>query len=272
MVAVRQAAAGNGRYDRPAEPQAGRRALLHHLAAEAETARRPAAGRGRGLAGRLDQRRGLDQAAEILLVQVPAGDRLDRALQFGERELGRHQLEHHRAVFQLGAQPRDRGREDAAVVEAHRLAERRDLAARDRGLAAVAARLLDQAGLVEQLVAVEHLLLVPRRAADAEAVPQPLAPAERPRRIVACRSSPIARAAARWSSRMSGRPPRQSSHGKEAVPRLEAGAGRAQRRGVAATCGSARDSRPRPRAGRCRRAARGGRGRRRCRAARHSRR
>ena len=34
-----------------------------------------------------------------------------------------------------------------------------------------------------------------------------------------------------WS-RMSGRPSRQSSHGKEAVPGLEAGARRAQRRGV----------------------------------------
>ena len=72
----------------------------------------------------------LDQPAEILLVQMAAGDRLDRALQFGERELARHQLEHDRAVFELGAQPRDRGGEDAAVVEAHRLAQRRELAAR----------------------------------------------------------------------------------------------------------------------------------------------
>ena len=72
-----------------------------------------------------------------------------------------HQLEHHRAVFQLGAQPRDRGGEDAAMVEAHRLAERRASGARERRFAAVAPRLLDQARLVEQLVAVEHLLLVP---------------------------------------------------------------------------------------------------------------
>ena len=63
-------------------------ALLHHLAAEAEQRRRPPAGRGRGLAGRLDQGRGLHQAAEVLLVQAAAGDRLDRALQLGERELG----------------------------------------------------------------------------------------------------------------------------------------------------------------------------------------
>ena len=69
------------------------------------------------------KRGGLDQAAEVLLVQAASGDRLDGALQFGEREFARHQLEHHRAVFQLGAQPRDRGREDAAVIEPHRFAQ-----------------------------------------------------------------------------------------------------------------------------------------------------
>ena len=60
--------------------------LLHHLAAEAEQRRRPPAGRGRHLAGRLDQRGAFDQPAEILLVQMAAGDRLDGVLQFGERE------------------------------------------------------------------------------------------------------------------------------------------------------------------------------------------
>ena len=129
-------------------------------------------------------------------MQVPAGDRLDGALQFGEREFGRHQLEHHRAVFQLGAQPRDRGGEDAAVVEAHRLAERGQLARVQRRLAAVAPRFLDQPRLVEQLVAVEHLLLVPGRAADAEAEPQPLAPAERAAELAACGGSAHCRAAA----------------------------------------------------------------------------
>ena len=124
----------------------------------------------------------------------------------GQREFLRHQLEHHRPVFELGAQPRDRGRQDAAMIEAHRLAERRQLAARERRFAAVAPRLLDQAGLVEQLVAVEHLLLVPGRAADAEAQPQPLAPAERAAGLRPLRARrPIRRAAAgSWRRESSG--------------------------------------------------------------------
>src|SRR5262245_19769856 len=145
------------------------RALLHDLAAEAEQRRRPPPGRGRGLAGRLDQGRGFNQAAEVLLVQVAPRDRLHRALQFGEGELARHQLEYDGTVFELGAQPRDRGGEDAAMIEAHRLAQPRHRSPRQRAFAALAARFLDQAGLVEELVAVEHLLLVPRAAAEREA-------------------------------------------------------------------------------------------------------
>src|SRR5438552_3105264 len=89
---------GRGRHPSgsspPAESQSGRRALGEDLTAETEKGGRPTAGCGRGLAGRLDQRRTLHQAAEILLVQEPAGNRLDGMLQFGEREFGRHQLEH----------------------------------------------------------------------------------------------------------------------------------------------------------------------------------
>src|SRR2546425_521893 len=48
----------------------------------------------------------------------------------------------------------------------------------------VAARLLDQSCFVKQLVAVEHLFLVPGRAADGETMPHPLAPAERSRWLV----------------------------------------------------------------------------------------
>src|SRR5947207_1980283 len=110
---------------------------------------------------------------------MPPGNRLDGALQLGQRELARHQLEHDRAVFELGAQARDRGREDAPVVEAHGFAERREGLARERRLTAVAARLLDETGVVEELVAIEHLLLVPGGAAGAKAQPQPLTPAER---------------------------------------------------------------------------------------------
>ncbi len=112
-------------------------------------------------------------------MQPPPGDRFDGALQIGEGELARHQLEHHGAIFQLGAQSRDRGRKDAAVIESHGLAQRRHARAPERGAAAVTSRLLDQARLVEELVAVEHLLLVPRAATGAEAQAHALASAKR---------------------------------------------------------------------------------------------
>src|SRR6266478_2204572 len=164
-----------------AQTQPRRRALLHHLAAEAEQRRRPPPGRGRGLAGRLDQGRRLNQAAEVLLVQVAPRNRLHGALQLREGELARHQLEYDRTIFELGAQPRDGGGEDAAVIEAHRLAQPGHGLPRQRGFAAVAARFLDQAGLVEELVAVERLLFVPRAAAEREARAHALAAAERAR-------------------------------------------------------------------------------------------
>src|SRR5262249_57516879 len=53
---------------------------------------------------------------------------------------------------------------------------------REGGFAAVAARFLDQAALVEELVAVERLLFVPRAAAEREARAHALAAAERARR------------------------------------------------------------------------------------------
>src|SRR6516162_611073 len=164
-----------------AQTQPRRRALLHHLAAEAEQRRRPPPGRGRGLAGRLDQGRRLNQAAEVLLVQVAPRDRLHGALQLREGELARHQLEYDRTVFELGAQPRDGGGEDAAVIEAHRLSQPGHGLPCQRGLAAVAARFLHQAGLVEEFVAVERLLLVPRAAAEREARAHALAAAQRAR-------------------------------------------------------------------------------------------
>src|SRR5882762_10211949 len=159
--------------------------LLDHLAAETEDGGRPSAGRGPCLAGRLDQRAGLDQAAENLLVQMTAGDRLHGGLQVGQGELARHQLENHRTVFELGAQPRDGGRQDTAMVVPHRLAQGGQVRALERGLAAVVARLLDQPGFVEQLVAVEHLLLVPWASAGGKTLAQAFAPAERTGWIVA---------------------------------------------------------------------------------------
>ena len=109
---------------RAANAQARRRPLLQHLAAEAKQRGGPAAGLCRHHAGRFDQGAGFHQPAEILLVQMPPRDRLHGPLQFGECELGRQKFKHHRAVFQFGAQPRNRGGENAAVVEAHGDAER----------------------------------------------------------------------------------------------------------------------------------------------------
>src|SRR5262249_39547970 len=108
--------------------------------------------------------------------------RLHGALQFGEGELARHQLEYDGTIFELGAQPRDRGGEDAAMIEAHRLAQPRHRFPRQRGLAAVAARFLDPARLLEALVAVDHLRPAPGAAAAREAYPHAPAPAERARR------------------------------------------------------------------------------------------
>ena len=157
--------------------------LLQHLAAEAKQRGRPPAGLCRHHAGWFDQGAGFHQPAEILLVQMPPRDRFHGALQFSECEFGRQKFKHHRAVFQLGAQPRDRGGENAPVVEAHGYAEAGDRLARQCRRAAVAPRLLDQSGLVEQLVAVEHALLVPMRALGAEIQPDAILAAERARGV-----------------------------------------------------------------------------------------
>src|SRR5215831_1433994 len=59
-------------------------ALDHDLAAEAVELGRAAAGGGGDSAGLLDQSLLVDQAAEVLLVQRPAGQRLNTALQLQE--------------------------------------------------------------------------------------------------------------------------------------------------------------------------------------------
>jgi len=71
-------------------------------------------------------------------------------------EFGRHQLEHHGAVFDLGAQARDARGQDAAVVVLH--GSPRQAGTRSN---AAARGLLDQAGFKQQLVALQHQVLVP---------------------------------------------------------------------------------------------------------------
>ncbi len=103
--------------------------------AEAEQLGRPPDGIGGHCASFFNEFLLLDQPAEVLLVDQPACERLNTALQLQQGEFGRHQLEYHRTVFDLGAQPRDAGRENAAMIRRHRLCPARLLPrgrARDR--------------------------------------------------------------------------------------------------------------------------------------------
>src|SRR5262245_20110585 len=102
------------------DAESRRRALQHHLTAETVKPRRAPASSGRDVPGSLDQAALLDQPPEILLMQQRAGDSLDRLLQVVKGELGREQLEHHGAVFQLAPEPSEGSGEDAAMVESHR--------------------------------------------------------------------------------------------------------------------------------------------------------
>src|SRR5690606_33312060 len=178
------------------QPQARRGAFAHDLATEAEKSGGPATGARRRPAGRLDQCGGLDQAAEVLLVQVPAGDRFDGPLQFGQGELLRHQLEYDRTVLELAAQAADGGHQDASVIESHRPAEWDEPLAGDRVRPPVAGGLLDETGRIEQLVALECALLVPGNVALAEGKREAIA-AREPGRI-AGRLALGSKGAQRW--------------------------------------------------------------------------
>src|SRR6478735_4676572 len=104
--------------------QARRGPLLEHVATEAVERRRTSAGLCRHHPGRFDQGFHFDQATEILFVQVSAGDRLHRILQFGKCELGGQKFKDHRTILQFCTQSRDPCRKNPAVVEAHGCAER----------------------------------------------------------------------------------------------------------------------------------------------------
>src|SRR3954453_3682170 len=132
--------------------QARRGPLLEHVTTEAVERRRTSARLCRHHPGRFDQGFHFDQAAEILFVQVSAGDRLHRILQFRECELGGQKFKDHRTILQFCTQSRDRCRKNPAVVEAHGCAERGQGLARQCRRTAVAPRFLDQPGLVQELV------------------------------------------------------------------------------------------------------------------------
>src|SRR6516164_4996975 len=86
------------------EPYTGGGAFPQDLPPEMEQFSRAAPGRRRELAGALDQALILDQTAEILLVELDAGNGLHGSLQIKQREASRHQFEYDRAVLHLAAQ------------------------------------------------------------------------------------------------------------------------------------------------------------------------
>src|SRR5271166_4140005 len=116
-----------------------------------------------GLAGFLDKLLLLDQSAEIRLVNVKPSNRLDAPLQLQQRENRRHKLEHDRVVFDLGAEPRNSGRKNSAMVGDHWPPKR--LVSM---LACPTARFRDQPGFEEKLVALQHEFLIPTPTVEPE--------------------------------------------------------------------------------------------------------
>ncbi len=115
-------------------------------------------------------------------MQRPARQSFDGALQLQQGEGRWHQLEDHRPVFDLGSQPRDPGSQDAAMVVAHRHAR--------HGVGDRPARLGNQPGLMQQLIALQHEVLVPTVGAAAEIDVDSLASLA-PRRRVGRRIDPL---------------------------------------------------------------------------------
>src|ERR1051326_8647791 len=142
------------------------RALNHDLPAEAEALSGAPARAALPLSGALDQPTLLHQAPKVLLVERHARESLDALLKLQEREARRHQLEYHRPILELAAEPTHGRRKDPAMIHRHGLAEHR------RGgigqSPAVAPRFQDKSRLVEQLVALEYAFLVPARRCQAK--------------------------------------------------------------------------------------------------------
>lgn len=144
--------------------------LVENGVAEPVKLRWPAAGLRGGLSRLLDQLLLLDQAAKVWLVDEPAGERLHGSLQLQKCEDRRHQLKDDRPVFDLGAQPRNAGRHDAAMIGDHGLAGHQ----RRRRRVPSASGLLDQACFVDQLIALKRELFVPKAVVEAECYRRPL--------------------------------------------------------------------------------------------------
>src|SRR5262249_25032176 len=92
-------------------------------------------------------------------------------------------------VFELGAQPCDGRCQDSPVVKAHRLAQGWEWRASESYLASIASRLFNRSRFVEELIAIEDFLLVPRTAVGAETEPKALAPSDGTARLGAVRAT-----------------------------------------------------------------------------------
>src|SRR4051794_28699407 len=104
------------------------RRLEQNFAAEAVKLCGPSPDPHRDLARRPGRSRTLDESAEGLLGRMRTKNGFHRSLQLKQRELVRHQLEDHRAVFDLGARAADGGRKNAPMIEPHRRTKPRTIA------------------------------------------------------------------------------------------------------------------------------------------------
>src|SRR5215467_1460317 len=144
------------------DAHAWRQPLKDHIAPEAIEPRWSAARAQAVLSRGLDQSTALHEAAEILLVQMRTEDGLHRLLQLKQGEHLRHQLEDDGLAFQAAAQLTDGACEHARMVAEHWMGEpwhQPPHRSRLDRLSAVPC----QTRLAQKLVALEHLLLVPRR-------------------------------------------------------------------------------------------------------------
>ena len=88
---------------RKRELGSGDRPFRQHGVTEPEKFGGAADGIGSDCASFLNELLLLNQPAKILFVHQPACKRLNAALQLQQGEFRRHQFEHHRTVFDLGA-------------------------------------------------------------------------------------------------------------------------------------------------------------------------
>ena len=185
---------------------------MQNIAAKVEKRRRPTAGLVRDVAGWLQNVGAFQQPAKILFVDMSAGNRLDGALKLGQSEYRRHQLENDRPIFEFRTQSPHRRRQNTPVIVAHRFAQRRERRTLLRAFAPVAQGFGQKAGLIEQFIAFEGVLLVEAALLRSKQRADPLS---------ARQSGRLARPGAMTLSMISGRPLRQSSQGKKSCHRRQ---------------------------------------------------